>query len=367
MFTHRLIFPASVLRGRGAVNHLGAVCGRLGQRALLVGGARGIASVEERVADQLDQQMVSYLGHETLSGPCCEEEIKQLADRLKHQGVEVVVATGGGRALDTAKAAGVLCNLPVVTLPSIAGTCSAVTPLTFRYHQSGQFRDMLPLSSGPAAVVIDADLLAASPLHWLSAGLSDALAKWYEYRAISDLGALSGLSGVARTNSELCYTLIEHYAAEACFAVRNRQANLALEQVLDAIFLYAGLTSIMSSGAHTAAAHALYDGFTVCDKTRSVAHGLLVGFGNLCLLALEGRSDDELLAALTLARASAIPVHLNEIAPDLTETDLQQIVERSLRAPDMANMPTEITRQQMRAAIDRVQRLSLLQVPAAAP
>ncbi|MGA8120177.1 iron-containing alcohol dehydrogenase family protein [Rouxiella badensis] len=360
MFTHRLVFPASVLRGRGAIKHLGAMCGRLGQRALLVGGERGIASVEEQVAEQLDQQMLSYLGHDMLTGQCCEEEIKRLADRLKLQGVEVVVATGGGRALDTAKAAGVLCNIPVVTLPSVAGTCSAFTPLAFRYHSNGQFRDMYPLAYGPAAVVIDADLLATSPLHWLSAGLGDTLAKWYEYRAISDLGQLTGLSGVARTNSELCFTLIKHYAADACEAVRKGQANLALEQVLDAIFLYAGLTSIMSNGAHTGAAHALYDGFTACEKTRHIAHGLLVGFGNLCLLALENRSDEELLVALELARASAIPVHLNEISPDLSDADLSLIIDQSLRAPDMANMPTEITHRQMREAIARVQTLSLV-------
>lgn len=362
MFTHRLVFPGSVLRGRGAIKHLGAMCGRLGQRALLVGGERGIASVEEKVADQLDQQMVSYLGHEKLNGQCCEEEIKRLADRFKRQGVEVVIATGGGRALDTAKAAGVLCNIPVVTLPSIAGTCSAVTPLAFRYHQNGQFRDMFPLACGPAAVVIDADLLANSPLHWLSAGMGDTLAKWYEYRAISDLNLLSGLAGVARTNSELCYTLIKRYGGEACEAIRTGQANVALEQVLDAIFLYAGLTSIMSNGAHTGAAHALYDGFTACAKTRPVAHGLLVGFGNLCLLALENRSDAELLEAIDLARACTIPLDLNAVAGGLDEADLQLIVEQSLRAPDMANMPMEVTNQQMREAFIRVERLSLIKV-----
>lgn len=358
MFTHRLVFPASVLRGRGAINHLGAMCGRLGQRALLVGGKRGIASVEARVADQLDQQMVSYLGHEVLDGPCCEEAINKLAESLKRHGVEVLIATGGGRALDTAKAAGVRCNIPVVTLPSIASTCSAVTPLTFRYHPNGQFRDMFPLAYGPAAVVIDADLLATAPLDGLSAGLGDTLAKWYEYRAISDINQLSGLSGVARTNSELCFTLIQHYAADACLAVRQGQANMALEQVLDAIFLYAGLTSIMSSGAHTGAAHALYGGFTACEKTRQVAHGLLVGYGNLCLLALENRPDNELLAALELARACDIPVALAQLSSSLTEADIQLIVAQSLKVADMANMPFEITQRQLRSAIERVEKLS---------
>ncbi|MCW2105272.1 UNVERIFIED_ORG: glycerol dehydrogenase [Rahnella aquatilis] len=357
MFTHRLVFPASVLRGRGAIKHLGAMCGRLGQRAMLVGGKRAIASVEAKVADQLEQQMVSYLGSEIFNGVCCQEEINRLADVFRTQGVEVIIATGGGKALDTAKAAGVACNIPVVTLPSIAGTCSAVTSLAFRYHQDGEFRDMMPLPCGPAAVVIDADLLATAPLQWLSAGIGDTLAKWYEYRAISDLNQLTGLAGVARTNSELCYTLIEHFAADACFAVHDGKANNALEQVLDAIFLYAGLTSVMSNGAHTGAAHALYEGFTVCPKTRHIPHGLLVGYSNLCMLALENRSDDELLTAIALARDSAIPTQLAHIATGLTEQDLAVIIDRSLSTPDMANMPMDITFEDVRGAVERVERL----------
>lgn len=359
MFTHRLVFPASVLRGRGAIKHLGAMCGRLGQRAMLVGGKRAIASVEAKVADQLEQQMVSYLGSEIFGGECCQEEINRLADIFRTQGVEVIIATGGGKAIDATKAAGVACNIPVVTLPSIAGTCSAVTSLTFRYHQDGQFRDMFPLPCGPAAAVIDADLLATAPLHWLSAGIGDTLAKWYEYRAISDLTQLTGLAGVARTNSELCYTLIEHFAADACFAVQEGKANNALEQVLDAIFLYAGLTSIMSNGAHTGAAHALYEGFTACAKTRHVAHGLLVGYGNLCLLALEGRSDEELQTAIALAQASAVPTQLSQLAVGITEEDLAVIIDRSLSTPDMGNMPGEIEFGAIRSAIERVELLSL--------
>jgi len=360
MFTHRLVFPASVLRGGGGIKLLGAMCGRLGQRAILVGGKRAIASVEAKVADQLEQQMVSYLGSEVFNGECCQQEINRLADMFRTQGVEVIIATGGGKAIDTAKAAGVACNIPVVTLPSIAGTCSAVTSLAFRYHEDGQFRDMFPLSSGPAAVVIDADLLATAPLHWLSAGIGDTLAKWYEYRAISDLSQLTGLAGVARTNSELCYTLIEHFAADACFAVQVGKANNALEQVLDAIFLYAGLTSVMSNGAHTGAAHALYEGFTACAKTRHIALGLRVGFGTLCLLAVEDRSDEELLMAMGLARASAVPTQLSQLAQGITEEDLAVIIDRSLSTPDMGNMPGEIEFTGIRAAIERVEKLALI-------
>ncbi|ACT06135.1 hypothetical protein Dd1591_1272 [Dickeya chrysanthemi Ech1591] len=111
-----------------------------------------------------------------------------------------------------------------------------------------------------------------------------------------------------------------------------------LDQVLDAIFPFAGVTSLMASGAHAAASHALYEGVTVCDKTREFGHGLLVGFGNLCLLALEQRSDEELLAAIGLAQACAVPLTLTlaAICPDLPDVELAAIVRAAVDAPDMA-------------------------------
>jgi len=121
--------------------------------------------------------------------------------------------------------------------------------------------------------------------------------------------------------------------------------------------MFAGLTSLMSSGAHAAASHAIYEGFTVCDKTREFGHGLLVGFGNLCLLALENRSDEELLEAIRLAKACAVPLRLSEIA-ELTTDELDSIVQASLHAPDMANMSGMVTAQALYAAISRVEEMA---------
>lgn len=358
MYTHRLIFPASVLRGRGAIAHLGRMCGRLGQRALLIGGKQALAFAEPLVVRQLEESGVSYLGSEWYGGECSETQIHRLADLLERQGVEVVIAAGGGRALDTAKAAAVHGHIPVMTLPTVAATCAAMTPLVFRYHDDGQFRDMQALPEGPAAAVIDADILARTPLPGFAAGLGDTLAKWYEYRAVSAAQVNPSLAAVVRAHSELCYSLIVDHAEEACRAVRSGQANAALEQVLDAVFLYAGLTSVMSNGGHTGAAHALYEGFTGCARTRHVAHGLLVGFGNLCLLALEQRHDNEIASAIGLARAAGIPVTLEEIAPGLTPQERGTILQRAVRAPDMANMPFRVDVPMLQAAIDHVHRLA---------
>ncbi len=358
MQAQTIIFPAQILRGPGMLSRLDEVCRKLGRRALLIGGHQALATVGDGVKQQLAAGPVALIGSAWFGGECSDTHIQRLTRRVAELNIDLIIAAGGGKALDTCKAVGAAGNVPVVAVPTIAATCAAVTPLTIRYYDDGRFRDLYPLPQAPAAVIIDSDLLARAPLRWLAAGLGDTLAKWYEFRAISSQSA--GLVGIARSsqaNSLICYDLIAAYGAAACQAVRDGRANAQLDQVLDAIFMFAGLTSLMSNGAHAAASHAIYEGFTVCAKTRDFGHGLLVGFGNLCLLALEDRPDDDLRAALTLARDCAVPLRLREIA-ELTRDELDGIVQASLHAPDMANMPGKVTAERLYAAIARVEALA---------
>lgn len=354
----QVFFPATVLRGAGVSQQLGGICARLGSRVLVAGGHQALAAAQTLIIEQLRQSGVTLTAVEWSGEQCSVSQIERLCARVRETDSDVLLAVGGGKALDTGKAVAFQCGIPVVTLPTIAATCAAVTPLSVRYHDDGHFHDLHHLPVAPAAVVIDSALLARAPLRWLAAGLGDTLAKWYEFRAIDNGGNDSGFAASSRANSEICFWLIEQYGEEACRAVTAGQHNDALDQVLDAIFLFAGLTSLMASGAHAAAAHALYEGFTVCDKTREFGHGLLVGFGNLCLLALEQRSDEELLAAIRLAQACAVPLTLAAICPDLSEEELTAIVRASVDAPDMATMPFTVTEQQVRQAIRRVEALA---------
>jgi len=358
MQTQTLIFPAKILRGPGMLSHLGDVCRHLGQRALLIGGHRALASVGERVQQQLACGPVTLVGSEWFGGECSDTQIQRLTQRVVAQQIDLIIGVGGGKALDTCKAVGIAAGVPVVTVPTIAATCAAVTPLSIRYYDDGHFRDLYPLPLAPAAVLIDSDVLMRAPLRWLAAGLGDTLAKWYEFRAISKQhNALLGIARSSQANSLICYDLIVAYGAAACLAVHESKASPALDQVLDAIFTFAGLTSLMSNGAHAAAAHAIYEGFTFCDKTCDFGHSLLVGFGNLCLLALEDRCDDEMHEALALAKACALPLRLSDIA-ELSADELNDIIDASVHAPDMANMPGTVTAARLRAAIQRVEVLA---------
>ncbi|MCG8707525.1 iron-containing alcohol dehydrogenase family protein [Brenneria sp. 4F2] len=358
MQAQNIIFPAQILRGPGVISQLGDICALLGKRALVIGGRQSLAAVSDKIRRQLQNSAVELTGSAWFGGESSEKNISRLALAVKARKADMVISVGGGKSLDTGKAVGVRASVPVVTIPTIAATCAAVTPLTIRYHDDGRFRDLFPLPQAPASVIIDSEIIAAAPLRWLAAGLGDTLAKWYEFRAIS--GHNNQQNGVARSsraNSRICYDLIGRYGASACDAVRAGKPTSELDQVLDAIFMFAGLTSLMSSGAHAAASHAIYEGFTVCDKTRAFGHGLLVGFGNLCLLALENRSDDELLEAIKLAHACALPLRLREIA-ELNSEELDSIVQASLHAPDMGNMPAVTTAAALYQAIARVETLA---------
>ncbi len=355
----QVFFPATVLRGTGVSQQLGDVCARFGSRVLVAGGHQALAATQTLIIEQLRQAGVTLTAVEWSGEQCSVSQIERLCARVRETDSDVVLAVGGGKALDTGKAVAFQCGIPVVTLPTIAATCAAVTPLSVRYHDDGHFHDLYHLPVAPAAVVIDSALLVGAPLRWLAAGLGDTLAKWYEFRAIDKGDNSNGFAASSRANSEICFRLIEQYGESACRAVMDGQPNDALDQVLDAIFLFAGLTSLMASGAHAAASHALYEGFTVCDKTREFGHGLLVGFGNLCLLALEQRSDEELLAAIRLAHACAVPLTLEAICPDLSADELAEIVRASIDAPDMANMPFSVTESQLHQAIRRVGTLAV--------
>lgn len=358
MNSQTLIIPATIIRGPGALNSLGKVCSSLGQRALVIGGHRARAAVREQIEAQLAEHNITLVGDEWFGGDSTRTQIDRLKALAKTQEADLLIGVGGGKALDTVKATAAESGLPLITIPTIAATCAAITPLTVTYTEEGLFLDLYNLPKAPDAVIIDSQLLAMAPLRWLAAGLGDTLAKWYEFRALGKSEEATAIAAASVANSRICYDMISIYGGEACEGVREQRNTPALEQVLDAIFTFAGLTSIMASGAHACAAHGIYAGFTACDKTRHFGHGLLVGFGNLCLLALEGRSDDEIIEALHIARGCAVPLTLEEIEPTLTSDELDTIIAAALTSHDMGHMPFPVSADDLKASFKRVAGLA---------
>ncbi|MGX9417875.1 iron-containing alcohol dehydrogenase family protein [Vibrio sp. WJH972] len=350
-----LSFPATFYRGNGSIERLKDVVEKFGSRAFVIGGQRALEATMPLIDSRdlgLDVVDTMWFG-----GECTYKNADQLISVIRGHSVNFIIGVGGGKSMDTCKLVAEKVGLPLVVIPTIAATCAAVAALSVIYDDKGHYLDFHDLKQAPDVVILDPQIIAKAPARWLSAGLGDTLAKLYEYRVVEKSNPDCSLNMSASHNSQLCFDVIAKYGGEAIQSLENEQPSFALEQVMDAIFIYAGFTSIMGVGNHVAAAHGLYNGFTVIDKTRHFGHGLLVGYGNLCLLALENRSDDEIVSAIELAKACGVPTSLSSIA-DLTKSELQQVVDAAIDTPDIQDMPFTMTSQDLISAMERVDDLA---------
>ena len=183
----RLPFPGKVVRGPGALATLGDICQAQGKKLYILGGKTALAKTKQSIYASIAQTGLDIAAFAWYGGECSQENIDKLAEDVLSCKADVIVAVGGGKALDTGKAVGAKCNLPVVTVPTIAATCAAVTPLSVTYNNKGEFTGNLFLDDCPAGVIVDTSVILATPVSWLIAGLGDTLAKMYELRAAASL------------------------------------------------------------------------------------------------------------------------------------------------------------------------------------
>lgn len=350
--------PSSYFRGAGVLGKIGEFVNARAKKALLVGGKKAVATVQEQLLASLKQSDVEVVGIEWYGGECTWANIEKLSQTATAKGAELIIAIGGGKALDTGKAASYKNNIPCITVPTIAATCAALTPLSIIHDEHGKYVENSEKSASPAGVFVDTEVIIKAPQKWLFAGMGDTLAKWYELRASTSKIPSSSWTMGGINNGRICYEVIEKFGPGAKNAIEKQVIDDSFEFTIDAIIFYAGMSSILGGDkCRAAAAHPIYFGFTNIPAAHDLGHGLLVGFGNLCLLALEGRSEAEINEAIKLAKDCGVPIKLSEIA-DLSEADLQIVGEVAANANDMKNMPVEVTQHMVVCSIKLIDRLA---------
>lgn len=350
----QLAFPAEIYRGEHALQKLPDYLSDRARQILLIGGKNSLLAVEADVRQLLTP--FHTLTTAFYGGEVTENNAQTLVQTAKSIHADLIICVGGGKSMDTGKYTAELLGLPIITIPTIAATCAALSTESIMYFDNGHFSHFHHLRQAPELVILDPEIIARSPTRWLAAGIGDTLAKYYEYRAITRDKPHYSLNIAAYANAKVCFDILTSLGPIAYRKAQEQHVSPELIEVMDTIFMYAAFTSIMGVGAHASAAHGIFDGFTVLDKTRHFGHGLLVGFGNICLLAIEQRPDTDLLEAIQVAQACGIPTTLTEIA-DLTDEELHTVARAAADTEDMHNMPELVTAAQIIAAIARVEAL----------
>jgi hypothetical protein len=136
--------PTKIIFGQGTLGQTGEQTASFGSKALLVSGRESLKKlgVYQAVLHSLEQAGIEVIEHEGVQPNPVAGHVQQGIGLAQNNGVEVIVALGGGSVIDSAKAiaAGALAShdvwgffkgkksikaaLPVVALPTIAGSGS---------------------------------------------------------------------------------------------------------------------------------------------------------------------------------------------------------------------------------------------------
>lgn len=339
--------PSRYTQGRDATAALGEEMAGLGLRgpALIVAGNSARRLLSGVWGKCLGEAGFSFTVH-PFGGECSDAEIAEVKAAAERTSAEVIIGAGGGKVLDTARAAAADLDLPVVNCPTVASSDAPCSALSVIYTPEGVFERYRFYRKNPDLVLVDTQVIAQGPARLLVAGMGDALATVFEARTCV-AGYVKNMRGGASTQSalalaELCYQTLMADGADARRAVEGKIVTPALERLVEANTLLSGL-GFESSGL--AAAHAVHNGLTAAPGTHEYFHGEKVAFGTLVQLVLEGKSRSAMEAVLEFATEVGLPVALSDIGlAELPGDMLARIAARATAAGEtIHNEPFTVT------------------------
>lgn len=357
------ISPGRYVQGPGVLREVGRYLTLLrAKRAVLLMSARGLRGDGVTLLASLRAAGIEPVVR-TFGGECSLEEIGTHVTALSSERVDCLVAAGGGKCIDAAKAIAFRLRTPVVIVPTLASNDAPCSALSVLYTPQGVSTGAEFYPDSPALVVVDTEVVAAAPERYLVAGMGDAMATWYEARvcltnpaAATTVGARPTLASCAI--GEVCAQTLFREGRAAAAAVAAGVVSDALETVVEANTLLSGL-GFESGGL--AAAHAVAQSFTAIPKVHAGSlHGEMVALGTLAQLVMESRPDEARRVAEFFA-AVGLPVHLGQLGIDAAEQDaaLDVVGEAALGFPFIANMPQVVTAELVRASVRDAHALGL--------
>lgn len=279
------------------------------------------------------------------NGETTQAEIDRVVEDVRAYECDVIIGAGGGKVIDAARGAADVCGAKLVVLPTIASNDSPCSALSVIHDEAGTVLELRVTKRSPELVLVDTAVVAAAPVRLLVAGIGDALATWFEARACKKSGAVTTSGGccsdAALTLAKLCYDTLVQHGASAMEAVAKGEINESLEKVVHANTYLSGI-GFESGGV--AAAHAMNDGFSIIPEGNKMYHGEVVGFGVLCLLALENAPESEINEVTALMKTVGLPMTLEQLnMSHLDDDTLHKVAAAACATPVMPNMPFEVT------------------------
>jgi len=303
--------PKRYIQRSGLLAEAGSLLRAFGRRPMFLCDELVLSILRPRLEDPLLSAGLTPCF--TLFGAECSlSEVARVAEIGRSEKVDFIVGTGGGKAIDTARAVAGRISLPLVTIPTSAATCSAASTVSVIY-ENGIRTDTI---NGKAAELelVDSAILASAPSRLLAAGMGDTVAKWYEGKPTYDQtpDPSPSLQAALALSTQVNETIFE-CGLKAKQDVDTGKNSPAVEKMVEASILMAGV--IGGIGGRTfrvALAHALLYGLTVLPQVHDQLHGEVVSYGLVVQSCLE-KNEAELEKLITFFSQLGLPVTLAEL------------------------------------------------------
>ena len=322
-----LIAPRKYVQGRGAIAQIGEYVKAIASRPLVLWDERVKGIVGETVLASLAEAGLEAVDV-AFGGDSTKPEAARVAEIATNKGADAAVGIGGGKTLDTAKAAAHQAGIAMITVPTIASNDSPTSSYTVWYDEQGNCMGFESWGRNPDLVLVDTQVIANGPVEAFVAGMGDALGTWVEADACFKVrgGNLAGGRSTlaAMAIARLCYNLLMEHGIEARRAVEHNVVTPAVEKIVEANVLLSGL-GFESGGVATA--HMIANCLPSFPECHHLMHGHEVGFGVISQLCLDDDVDvEEVQDIVDFEIAVGLPVTFADLGLDGVGRDRLQAI-----------------------------------------
>ncbi|MFO7709121.1 MAG: iron-containing alcohol dehydrogenase family protein [Desulfobacterales bacterium] len=354
--TDIFLTPNRYVQLPGVLNEIGKYLEPFGRQPLVLSDEMVMPIIRPKTESQL--QALGMAPCFVLFGTeCSMAEVARISALATHEGNDFVVGAGGGKVIDTARVVAQRLELPLVTVATSAATCSACSSVSVLYKNG--VREETLKGKGADLALVDSAIIAAAPSRLLSAGMGDALAKFYEGKPTFDRTPqpLPALEAALRLSAQVKETIMD-CGLEAKRDVDAGKATFVVEKIVEAnIFLTGVISCVGGATFRVALAHGLLYGLTIMPAVHNLLHGEMVSYGLIVQLCLEEKKG-ELKRLIPFFIQLGLPLTTEEIGiHDLSDPLFLQGLKRTCAQGGSAhNLSVPVSEKSLLAAIREADR-----------
>jgi len=361
----------AILVESGASARLGELVSDLGARSVLIVTDKGIQAsglLDAAIASLMAKNIRVELFTDVVADPP-EDVVMNAVEAAQTSNAECVVGLGGGSSMDVAKLVALLAKgreklddiygvgfakgprLPLILVPTTAGTGSEVTQISIVTTRSGEKKGVVSPVLLPDYAVLDADLTLGCPPHVTAATGVDAMV-----HAIEAYTSKHAKNPISDTFAREALRLLSENIRTACVNGRDRNArqNMLLGAMLAGMaFANAPVAAVHALaypvGARFHVAHGLSNALVLPHVLRFNAPAAASHYSELSSILAPGASGSDEVRALALVDALSqltaelgLETRLSQV--DIGEKDLPALAEDAMKQTRLlVNNPREMT------------------------